>query len=226
MDESDLKQLEQGIYLPEREGEGSRTSRSELRLIKRDREKTTIYMELREGRNRQIRRMMQRVGHPVKKLRRVKFGPIQLKGLAVGEWRELMSAELRTLRRAAGLLAPRPGHAPKAGAKTTSTLSPTVVVKPKSDRVGAGIDVTPNTRILSTAKARANPKATVAAKAAPVRGARAPARGTSAPARSASGAKRAPSAKAPTRGASREGPRSAPRGAAKGAPRGTARGGR
>lgn len=226
VDESDLKQLEQGIYLPEREGEGSRTSRSELRLIKRDREKTTIYMELREGRNRQIRRMMQRVGHPVKKLRRVKFGPIQLKGLAVGEWRELMSAELRTLRRAAGLLAPRPGHAPKAGAKTTSTVSPTVVVKPKSDRVGAGIDVTPNTRILSTAKARANPKATVAAKAAPVRSARAPARGTSAPARSASGAKRAPSAKAPTRGASREAPRSAPRGAAKGAPRGTARGGR
>jgi 23S rRNA pseudouridine2605 synthase len=58
-------------------------------------------MELREGRNRQVRRMLLRVGHPVKRLRRVRLGPLELKGLAVGEWRELTPRELNALRRAA-----------------------------------------------------------------------------------------------------------------------------
>ncbi len=165
IDGDDLKSLEEGIYLPEREGAGSRTSRSELRLLKRDREKTTIYMELREGRNRQIRRMMQRVGHPVKKLRRVKFGPIQLKGLAVGEWRELMSAELRTLRRAAGLLPARPGHAPAASEKRTASSSrdsgksaPIKATVHGAKAKGAGIELGAGARILAGAKERAIPK--------------------------------------------------------------------
>ena len=58
-------------------------------------------IELREGRNRQIRRVLERVGHPVKKLRRTRLGPLRLKGLAMGEWRELTSGELASLRRAA-----------------------------------------------------------------------------------------------------------------------------
>ena len=58
-------------------------------------------MELREGRNRQIRRMLANLGFPVKKLRRVRMGPIALKGLSPGEWRELTRGELTSLRRAA-----------------------------------------------------------------------------------------------------------------------------
>ena len=58
-------------------------------------------MELREGRNRQIRRMLANLGFPVKKLRRVRMGPLALKGLSPGGWRALSAAELSNLRRAA-----------------------------------------------------------------------------------------------------------------------------
>jgi pseudouridine synthase len=59
--------------------------RSGLKLLKRDA-------------NRQVRRMLGTLGHPVKKLRRVRMGPLQLKGLQAGEWRELTSRELSQLR--------------------------------------------------------------------------------------------------------------------------------
>jgi hypothetical protein len=45
--------------------------------------------------------MMLRMGHPVRRLRRVAMGPLRLKGLGVGAWRELTSSELRELREAA-----------------------------------------------------------------------------------------------------------------------------
>jgi 23S rRNA pseudouridine2605 synthase len=99
--DDEVKKLEAGIFLHDREGEGKRTSETHLRIVKRDRTRTKLYMELREGRNRQVRRMLLKVGHPVKKLRRVRMGPLELKGLAVGEWRELTAKELGMLRRAA-----------------------------------------------------------------------------------------------------------------------------
>jgi len=43
------------------------------------------------------------VGHPVRRLRRVRFGPLRLTDLKPGEWRELSLSEVRALRRAAGL---------------------------------------------------------------------------------------------------------------------------
>jgi pseudouridine synthase len=60
-------------------------------------------MELGEGRNRQIRRMMATLGHKVRKLRRVAMGPLKLTGLQPGQWRELTDRELNELRRAAGI---------------------------------------------------------------------------------------------------------------------------
>ena len=57
-------------------------------------------MELREGRNRQVRRMMLYVGHKVRKLRRVQMGPLTLKGLRPGEWRDLTAGEVDALRSA------------------------------------------------------------------------------------------------------------------------------
>ena len=102
LDEAALKRLERGLFLhnPKRQ-EGSRTVRSRLRLIKRDRDRTRLLIELREGRNRQVRRMMLQVGYPVHRLRRVQVGPLKLKGLRPGEWRELSSIELASLKRAA-----------------------------------------------------------------------------------------------------------------------------
>lgn len=102
IDEAALKRLERGLFLhnPKRQ-QGSRTARSRLRLIKRDRDRTRLLIELREGRNRQVRRMMLEVGYPIQRLRRIQVGPLKLKGLRPGEWRELNSIELASLKRAA-----------------------------------------------------------------------------------------------------------------------------
>jgi 16S rRNA U516 pseudouridylate synthase RsuA-like enzyme len=60
-------------------------------------------IELHEGRNRQVRRMFEAVGHAVLELRRVRVGPLTLGGLAPGASRLLTARELAKLRRAAGL---------------------------------------------------------------------------------------------------------------------------
>jgi 23S rRNA pseudouridine2605 synthase len=59
-----------------------------------------IELELREGRKRQVRRMCEAVGHPVLALTRVRFGPLELDGLAVGAHRLLSDAEVTRLREA------------------------------------------------------------------------------------------------------------------------------
>ncbi len=60
-------------------------------------------MELREGRNRQIRRMVEAVGHRVVRLHREAFGPLELGALPAGDLRELEADEIGALRKAAGL---------------------------------------------------------------------------------------------------------------------------
>lgn len=65
-----------------------RTHDGEYRLI----------LHLAEGRNREVRRMMEAVGHPVVRLFRQSFGPIRIGRLKKGEWRRLSPAEIRTLR--------------------------------------------------------------------------------------------------------------------------------
>ena len=55
-------------------------------------------LTLREGRNRQVREMCARIGHPVRTLQRVRMGPLSLRGLAVGDWRDLTPTEVAALR--------------------------------------------------------------------------------------------------------------------------------
>jgi len=113
-----VAKLEEGIYLAERkEGRtvgATRTARVELKVLRRDRDRTTLEISLREGRNRQVRRMLAGAGCPVKKLERIAMGPVKLKGLARGAWRELENREIHALRRAAGIKPPK-----KATKKTT-----------------------------------------------------------------------------------------------------------
>ena len=62
-----------------------------------------LRLVLREGRNRQVRRMLEAVGHPVVKLRRSRYAGISPGRLRPGEWRELTRDEVRRLRRLVGL---------------------------------------------------------------------------------------------------------------------------
>lgn len=64
-------------------------------------DRTNVLITLREGQNREIRRMIARLGFKVRRLKRVSIGPIKLKGLAIGRWRALTTAEVHRLRRAA-----------------------------------------------------------------------------------------------------------------------------
>jgi 23S rRNA pseudouridine2605 synthase len=61
-----------------------------------------LEITLREGRKRQVRRMIEAVGHRVVELERVAFGPLGLRGLAIGKSRLLKATEVERLRRAAG----------------------------------------------------------------------------------------------------------------------------
>ena len=56
-----------------------------------------LRLTLREGRKREVRRMMSAVGHNVRRLRRISYGPVKLETLPVGKWRKLTEAELRLL---------------------------------------------------------------------------------------------------------------------------------
>lgn len=60
-----------------------------------------LRITIHEGRNRQVRRMCEAVGHPVTRLVRVRIGPLRDAALAPGEWRELTLAEVRSLVEAA-----------------------------------------------------------------------------------------------------------------------------
>ena len=106
-----VEKLRRGVYLADKDGTASRTRESSVVVLRRERDRTRLHIELREGRNRQIRRLCERIGHPVKKLRRTRLGPLRLKGLAMGEWRELTSGELASLKRSAGKASSRAAKA-------------------------------------------------------------------------------------------------------------------
>jgi len=105
LDEQAIKELERGIYLAQRKAgqtDGvAKTAHVEIELVARDRARTIVSLTLREGRNRQVRRMLAAVGYPVRKLERTGMGPVRLKGLARGAWRELTREEIKSLRIAA-----------------------------------------------------------------------------------------------------------------------------
>lgn len=124
--EEAVKELERGIYLADRKAGqtvgAKRTAHVEFEILSQNRQSTTLELTLREGRNRQVRRMMAAVGYPVHTLERVGMGPIRLKGVARGAWRELTRDEIWALKRAsADSSSAGSGDAPaKAGSKAGS----------------------------------------------------------------------------------------------------------
>ncbi|MCX7818103.1 MAG: rRNA pseudouridine synthase [Kiritimatiellae bacterium] len=120
----------------ESEGEILRATR--VRAIRTTPRGAEYEIELIEGRNRQIRRMVQRAGRRVARLLRIRIGPLTLGRLAPGRWRRLTAEELRALRRAAGLTAAEAsesargcsGRPPPAKAKFSCSTSPSTGCSP------------------------------------------------------------------------------------------------
>jgi 23S rRNA pseudouridine2605 synthase len=88
-----LRLLREGVVL-----EDGRTAPARVALLGPN----TLRITIHEGRNRQVRRMCDAVGHPVRRLVRTRLGPLRVGSLAPGEWRELAQREVRALERAAG----------------------------------------------------------------------------------------------------------------------------
>ena len=90
-----VERVQRGVYLSE-----GRTSLGLVRVARRRRESTELEIELRQGVNRQVRRVLAKVGHSVRDLERVAIGPIRDPGLKEGAWRRLRPDEVRSLREA------------------------------------------------------------------------------------------------------------------------------
>jgi 23S rRNA pseudouridine2605 synthase len=80
---------------------------AQVRLIRPD----MLELTIREGRKRQVRRMCEQVGHPVKRLVRIGFGPLELGDLPEGAFRRLDAAETERLASASAGSAARRGRA-------------------------------------------------------------------------------------------------------------------
>jgi 23S rRNA pseudouridine2605 synthase len=95
--------------------DGRRTAPANVRrgasMGTRAQPQTLLVITLREGRNRQVRRMCSIVGHPVRELARVRLGPIGISGLDAGRWRDLTAQEVEKLQAASQAVqgtSPRP----------------------------------------------------------------------------------------------------------------------
>jgi pseudouridine synthase len=95
-DDEAIERLRRGIPL-----DGRRTRPADVVLVNEGRRvgAGVLIITIREGRNRQVRRMLEAVGHPVQSLRRIRFGPLGDSGLKPGEWRDLSEVEVEKLKK-------------------------------------------------------------------------------------------------------------------------------
>ena len=88
----EIEELKKGVLL-----EDGKTLPAKVSGIKYDKNKTSMYISIREGRNRQIRRMIEKLGYKVLILRREKIGELSLGDLKEGKYRELTKEEIEYL---------------------------------------------------------------------------------------------------------------------------------
>ena len=89
----EARRLEAGVMV-----DGRRTAPARVKLLSVKPLYTDMLVTIHEGRNRQVRKMVEQVGHQVVLLRRIRFGPLKLGDLPRGMWRELTEEELSLLK--------------------------------------------------------------------------------------------------------------------------------
>jgi pseudouridine synthase len=99
-DDRELSRLERGVVI-----DGRKTAPARATVLRTFRstagEQAVIALTLHEGRNRQVRKMCEAIGHPVVRLRRVRIGPIADDRLKPGEFRDLTAKEVEALKKLA-----------------------------------------------------------------------------------------------------------------------------
>lgn len=89
IDDECIERLRSGVMI-----EGRKTSEARVRLTNRKRETSSVEISIREGRNRQVRKMFEAVGCTVLKLKRISYGKITLSSLKPGQWCHLTDSEV------------------------------------------------------------------------------------------------------------------------------------
>ena len=115
-DETKLDKLRRGVSIAEKGGRRVRTAPAKIRLI-REGDNPWLEVTIIEGRNRQVRKMFEEVGHHVEKIRRVQYGPLAL-DIPPGDWRNLTLLEVAKLKSAA------------AGVRVASPPTPPIQLRP------------------------------------------------------------------------------------------------
>jgi len=106
VDDKLLRSLEGGgaaTSRPAPPAAGATRRRARIRIVRRSAERTTLEITVqeattRDGRNRSVRQMLAHMGHKVRELCRIRFGPLELGGMPAGAWRLLSRDEIRKLR--------------------------------------------------------------------------------------------------------------------------------
>ncbi|OHB82932.1 MAG: hypothetical protein A2Z38_11165 [Planctomycetes bacterium RBG_19FT_COMBO_48_8] len=89
-----VEKLKKGVWLAE-----GKTGRASVKILKRRHNESSIEITIRQGLNRQVRRMLANVGLPVKSLTRTHFGKLTIQGIGVGKFRTLTKAEVAHLKK-------------------------------------------------------------------------------------------------------------------------------
>ena len=100
-----IRRLRDGIDL-----EDGRTAPARVRRVQAAGTTSALEVTIHEGRNRQVRRMCEAIGHPVRRLVRTRIGPVRDRRLGPGAWRDLTPREVRGLYAAATASGPGSGH--------------------------------------------------------------------------------------------------------------------
>ena len=90
--ETDVKRFAEGIMLDD-----GKTLPAVLDVVGYKGNNAIVEVSIREGRNRQVRRMLERIGHPVNSLKRISFGSLELGDLKPGKWRHVQPEEIARL---------------------------------------------------------------------------------------------------------------------------------
>ncbi|HPC41067.1 MAG TPA: pseudouridine synthase [Spirochaetota bacterium] len=102
LDETDIMKIRKGMYLPQLE---LKTRPAQAECV--DESRLTVRVVLTEGKNRQIRYTFQNLGYRIRSLERISYGTLSLKRLKKGALRHLTDAEVRMLKKSAGMQHPR-----------------------------------------------------------------------------------------------------------------------
>ncbi len=90
-----IDRLRRGVLI----GEGERTAPAEVRRLRSSESNSWFEVVLHEGRNQQVRRMFDAIGHSVVRLKRIRIGDLEDQNLRTGEWRTLTAIEVKRFKK-------------------------------------------------------------------------------------------------------------------------------